>query len=228
MTPPSPTPPPASQKKTAWILVAGRLEGLEAADLPKADLVVAADAGARHAAALGVRVDLWVGDFDSASGQETSAPRHIWPTDKDATDTELAVRVAREAGCTRLLFIGAFGGRFDHAAAVLLGSLDLARQGLEVWLTSGDESACPLLPGSALHLRLPAGTTLSVVAVTDLGGLSLGGVRWPLAAADVRQGSGWTISNEVSGSHAHPVPVTLELCQGAALVVWQGKPGKNF
>ncbi|MPY67280.1 thiamine diphosphokinase [Deinococcus sp. SDU3-2] len=185
---------------TAWILVGGRLVPTPAlAALPHPDLVVAADGGARHAATLGVRVDVWVGDFDSSGDLELNAPREIHPAAKDETDAELAVQVARDRGATELVFLGAFGGRFDHAAALALGAVRLAREGLRVTLHSGDESGHPLVPGQVLSLELPPGATLSVLALSDLHGLTLTGVRWPLTGADVPLGSGWTVSNEALG-----------------------------
>ncbi len=197
-----------------WILVGGRLTPTPLlAQLPRPALVVAADGGARHAGGLGVRVDAWVGDFDSSAGVNLDAPREVHPTAKDETDAELAVRLARERGEGRLVFIGAFGGRFDHAAALLLGAVRLAREGLDVTLTSGDEWAWPLLPGAPLALDFAPGTTLSVVACSDLRGLSLSGVRWPLTGADVPLGSGWTVSNEALGG-----PVQAVLQGGYALV----------
>lgn len=198
----------------AWILVGGRLVPTPAlAALPRPDLVVAADGGARHAAVLGVQVDAWVGDFDSSDGLSLGAPREVHPTAKDETDAELAVRLARERGATELVFLGAFGGRFDHAAALALGGLRLAREGLGVILHSGDESGHPLLPGTPLQLDLPPGVTLSVLAVGDLRSLSLAGVRWPLTGADVPQGSGRTVSNEARGGE-----LRASLEDGAALL----------
>ena len=198
----------------AWILVGGRLTpGHTLLRLPAPDLVVAADGGARHAASLGTHVDAWVGDFDSSEGLLLDAPREVHPAAKDETDAELAVRVARARGARTLVFIGAFGGRFDHAAALMLGSLRLAREGLSVSLTSGDEWAWPLLPASSVSVELPPGTTLSVLACTDLTGLTLQGVRWPLERADVPLGSGWTVSNETTRT-----AVTASLQGGAALV----------
>lgn len=167
--------------------------------LPGPDVVIAADSGARYAEPLGLKVDVWVGDFDSSAGIFVDAPREVHPTAKDETDAELAVRIARERGATRLVFIGAFGGRFDHTAALMLSALRLTREGLHITLTSGDEWAWPLLPTSPLALDFPADVTLSVVACSDLTGLSLSGVRWPLAGADVPLGSGWTVSNETAG-----------------------------
>ena len=185
----------------AWILVGGRwvhpprLRAL----LPAPDLVIAADSGARHAGPLGVVVDTWVGDFDSARGDEVQAPRERHPAAKDETDGELATRLALARGATDLSFVGAFGGRFDHTAALLLGGVRLAQTGLSVRLSSGDEWAWPLLPGRGVELDLPPGLTLSVVAPVPLGGLSLSGVRWPLSGADVPLGSGWPLSNETLG-----------------------------
>ncbi|MEF2278709.1 thiamine diphosphokinase [Deinococcus sp. YIM 134068] len=198
----------------AWILVGGRLVPTDALHaLPHPDLVIAADGGARHADALGVTVDAWVGDFDSSDGLMLDAPREVHPAAKDETDAELAVRVARERGATDLVFLGAFGGRFDHTAALVLGGVRLAREGLKVLLHSGDESGHPLLPGADVRLSLPPGTTLSVLALSDLHGLTLDGVRWPLRGADVSLGSGWTVSNEAAGGE-----VTARLEGGLALV----------
>ncbi|BDP40870.1 thiamine pyrophosphokinase [Deinococcus aetherius] len=204
----------------AWILVGGRLVPTDALTaLPRPDLVVAADGGARHAFALGVRVDAWVGDFDSSDGLSVDAPREVHPAAKDETDAELAVRLARERGATDLVFLGAFGGRFDHTAALVLGGVRLAGEGLRVTLHSGDESGHPLIPGAVVRLDLPRDTTLSVLALSDLRGLTLGGVRWPLRSADVPLGSGWTVSNVAAGGK---VSASLEGGRALVTVLWSG------
>ncbi|MCD0177428.1 hypothetical protein IHN32_15915, partial [Deinococcus sp. 14RED07] len=81
----------------AWILVGGRLvDAPLLRTLPPPGVVVAADGGARHAALLGMqgagiqgpglRVDVWVGDFDSSAGVFVDAPREVHPAAKDETD----------------------------------------------------------------------------------------------------------------------------------------------
>ena len=68
--------------------------------LPEADMVIAADRGADNAIALGLTVDLLVGDLDSVS-EETLAACHTvvqHPIDKDVTDLELALAAAVDAG----------------------------------------------------------------------------------------------------------------------------------
>lgn len=199
----------------AYVLVGGRLTPTPALRaLPAPDFVVAADGGARHAQALGVGVDVWVGDFDSSAGLEVVAPREVHPAAKDQTDGELATAVALERGATELVFVGAFGGRFDHTAALVLGGVRLARdKNVSVTLTSGDEWGWPLLPTRPFEHAFEKGQTLSVLALSDLCGLSLSGVRWPLAGANVPLGSGWTVSNEAAGGR-----VRARLEGGYALV----------
>ena len=90
-------------------------------------LVVAADGGARHATALGLRIDRWVGDGDSLgldaveALRQAGVPVELAPQDKDESDTELAVAGAVAGGATEVTILGALGGpRFDHALANLL------------------------------------------------------------------------------------------------------------
>ena len=85
------------------------------------DLVIAADGGARHAAALGRRIDRWVGDGDSIEPglldrlAADGVPLQRAPTDKDETDAELALLAGVAADPARVTVLGALGGaRVDH------------------------------------------------------------------------------------------------------------------
>lgn len=119
-------------------------------------LVVAADGGARHAAALGLRVDRWVGDGDSISPAELDALaaagtsiRRV-STDKDETDTELALLEAIGAGARSVTILGALGGeRVDHA----LANVSLLQH--------------PALEGRAARLYDEAAARLSLLAAPD-------------------------------------------------------------
>lgn len=198
----------------AWILVGGRLSPTPALRaLPRPVLVVAADGGARHAATLGLNIDMWVGDFDSSGGITVNAPRRTFPRAKDSTDGELAARIALEQGATELVFVGAFGGRFDHTFVLALGACQLAQQGYVVSLHSGDEAGYPLLPNRPVQLEMREGQTFSVLAASPLRGLTISGARWPLSQAAVALGSGLTLSNEALGG-----PVSVQLDSGVALL----------
>lgn len=178
--------------------------------------VIAADSGMMHAAALAVLPELWVGDFDSAGSelalQYAEVPRETFPAEKDATDGAIAVAEAIRRGGRELLLLGGLGGQTDHTAGLLGQSLGLARQGVACMLSSGIEEAWPVIAGQ-LALELPAGTRLSLVPFSDLLGLSLTGVTWPLQSRDVPLGSTLTLSNVARG----PVTITLQAGHGIAI-----------
>jgi thiamine pyrophosphokinase len=86
--------------------------------------VVAADGGAVRASRLGRRPDLVVGDLDSLDERAlreldaAGVPIERASSDKDESDTELAVLAAVGRGATRVTIAGAFGGpRLDHGLA---------------------------------------------------------------------------------------------------------------
>jgi thiamine pyrophosphokinase len=181
--------------------------------------VIAADSGIRHAAPLGVVPELWVGDFDSSGEADFAAhanvPRETFPAAKDKTDGELAIDIAIARGATTLLVVGAFGGdRADHAFLHLALGVRLAERGLDVTLTSGTQEGRPVLPGTTTFDLTP-GTLFSVLAFTDLTGLSISGADWPLDAIRMDFGSSLTISNRVAGHLA------VSLGAGRALLVAQ-------
>lgn len=166
------------------------------------DLVVAADGGARHAATVARRIDLWVGDGDSIDPAELArleaagVPVRRWRPDKDETDTELAILAAVEADARRLTILGALGGaRLDHALA-------------NVWLL-----AHPAVAGRDVRL-LDAAVRIRLVGAgrTDLGGrvgdvvsllpfegratgLTTSGLRYPLRDGRLESGPSRGLSN---------------------------------
>lgn len=78
-------------------------------------LIICADGGIHHANALGLTPHIWVGDRDSCTveiSKETET--YFYPTDKDFTDTNLAIDCALKRGYKDIIFISALGGRLDH------------------------------------------------------------------------------------------------------------------
>ncbi len=179
--------------------------------------VIAADGGMRHAAALGVTPELWVGDFDSTSAELLErwpdVERMPYPAAKAATDGEIAVAEAHARGATRILLVGALGGeRSDHAFQLYLSAIRLAEEGFDILLTSGEEEAMPLLPGEK-RLDVPEGSLFSILGVTALDGLSIVNARYPLDDFHLPFGSSRTVSNVANG------PVDISLRSGKALIL---------
>lgn len=180
--------------------------------------VIAADSGMRHAAVLGVEPELWLGDFDSVSESLSSAyptmPRTVFPSEKDETDGELAVKAALERGATSLVLVGAFGGeRQDHVLLHLTQAIHHSEQGVPTVLTSGRQVGRPLPCSTRCRFDYPDGTLFSIIPFSDLKGLTVEGARWPLAAVDVPFASSLTMSNVVQGD------LTINLGEGRALLL---------
>lgn len=82
------------QKKTGrWVILSGgpikRYADIRA-QLREEDTIVCADAGLRHAEAMGIRPHLVLGDFDSYAGQLPADAECLrLPAHKDDTDTHL-------------------------------------------------------------------------------------------------------------------------------------------
>ena len=163
---------------------------------------LAADGGIRHARALGLKPELWIGDFDSAQPGDGDAhpglPTMSFPAAKAATDGALAIEEALRAGATDVLLVGAFGGQTDHTFGLMAQACALAITGLAVTLTNGQEEAVPLGP-AVRTFDHAHGTRFSVLGFSDLSGLTLRGARWPLHDADVAFGDTLTLSNAVDG-----------------------------
>jgi len=200
------------------ILLGGPLEATPelVAAAGRARLVIAADGGVRHAAALGVEPALWVGDFDSVNLENLTRwahlPRMEYPRDKDATDAELAAQAGLKAGPKSLLFAGGLGGELDHELGNLMLAVRLARQGVRTAVTSGPTWAFALVP-PGLDLDLEPGTPFSVVPLSDLEGLTIRGGRWELEDAEMPLGSGHGLRNIAERN------VNVELEAGCGLLI---------
>ena len=203
---------------TFTILLGGALHLTERLKAAVSDSrFIAADGGMRHAQALGVMPELWVGDFDSTPADLGSAfpevPRQPYPAAKAQTDGEIAIEDAIRRGARRLVLAGALGGeRSDHALALLLYGVSLAEQGFSMLLTSGEEEAVPLIPGE-ISLDLPAGSLFSVSGFDALDGLSIANARYPLSGFHLPFGASRTISNVAEGA------VSFSLSSGRAIVL---------
>ena len=142
------------------VVASGALVPGDEAWLAGADAVIAADGGAAALDRLGRRPDRLVGDLDSApaalverlEAAGTRIDRH--PVDKDASDTELAVRAAIDDGADRVDLLGATGGdRLDHELANLMLLADPAFAGIELRAIVGPTMVRAVRGGRRLILR---------------------------------------------------------------------------
>ncbi len=169
--------------------------------------VVAADGGARHAPAFGLRLDRWVGDGDSiddATLAELAASgvdlRHA-ESDKDESDTELALLEAIAEGAGEITILGALGGvRVDHALANVALLQHPALGGRPVILFDERASRLSLLEAGGTGMaRAFEGGEGDLVSLLPLGGPAAGvtteGLRYRLADEPLELGRSRGLSN---------------------------------
>ena len=113
----------------------------------RADLVVAADGGARYALDAGVIPDLLIGDMDSLGDAREIEERRVLlerhPARKDKMDGHLAVLAVRDRGATAVDLLCAAGGRFSALFAVPHILLASERMGLRATMVaSWGEARC--------------------------------------------------------------------------------------
>jgi thiamine pyrophosphokinase len=203
------------------LVASGELAADDVRWLDRAAMVIAADGGASSLDRLGRRPDLLVGDLDSvepaqvAGLERAGVPVQRHPADKDATDTELAVRAAIESGATEVVVLGALGGdRLDHELANLLLLVDPQLLTVPARIVLGPVTVRGLQAGS-LALDGAVGDLVSLLPVGgDAVGITTTGLRWPLEAATLRIGRSRGISNEIVS-----VPASVALEGGRLLVV---------
>ena len=196
------------------------------------DFAVAADSGLDEAHALGLAVDLAVGDFDSASATAiaraceagTRLERH--PREKDSTDLEIAIVAARELGAGRIVIVGPSGGRFDHliAGTLLLGAERHAGLAIQAWL--GEAWVGVIHGGGAapsVSFGGVVGEYVTLLAINGVAhGVSTTGLRYGLQRAALIPGSSLGVSNELSAPHA-----SVEVETGTVMVIRPHALGGN-
>lgn len=172
-------------------------------------LVIAADGGARHARALGLPIDRWVGDGDSIDPANLAAlaaagvPIDRVDPEKDASDTELALLAAIGSGADEITILGGLGGvRIDHGL-VNVALLDHpALAGLRARLYDERAARLSVLVASAGDAAAKAdlvGRLNDLVTLVPLGGPAVGvvtnGLRYPLADETLEAGTSRGLSN---------------------------------
>jgi len=183
------------------------------ARLPRSGIVIAADGGLDHALAAGLTPAGLVGDLDSISTDglawakaHATIQRH--DTDKDRTDTELALAMAADFDPARLVLVAGGGDRLDHSFAAIgaLGHPALTSIPIvEAWW--GTQHIRVLHGPGRLNFNVVLGTTISLLAMQGrCRGITVTGLKWPLEDDRLKPLVGRAVSNVATDEH---IDITL-------------------
>ncbi len=186
------------------------------------DYCIAADSGIRFFVQSGIQPDEVLGDFDSADPAQLSQLRsnskiifHQYRPEKDAVDTELALRLALEKGSSEIHILGGTGTRLDH----MLGTVRLLgfamEQGKTCYLVDAYNRIRLIRERTVLTKSGQYGDYISLIPLTtQVTGVTLQGFKYPLEAYTLGGFSSLGVSNEIVKEQA-----VIELEEGILILV---------
>lgn len=205
-----------SEHGICYIVGAMPLEAQLAPRPRPGDLVIASDGGYAGLSALGITPHLVVGDFDSLGCVPDHPAVCQLPCEKDDTDTGHAIQLALERGYTRFVLLGCLGGRLDHTVANLQLLNDLSQRGAAALLVGNGQAASAVTDGSICFPASFRGFCSVFCLEGRAGGVTLEGLKYPLADAQLTERFPLGVSNEFLG-----VPAAVRVKHGTLLVIWE-------
>ncbi|MCI2047119.1 MAG: thiamine diphosphokinase [Faecalibacterium sp.] len=188
-----------AQRKTCLLISAGSVDKkMKNRIAPEKEFIIACDAGWKNCAALGLRPNLIVGDFDSAPQPDDSPDTIILPHIKDDTDTQYAAEEAVRRGFTEVRMLGALGGaRLEHTLANLGTGLWLEKHGVSVSIEDACSRITFVRPGVPRQYHRGGYLYLSVFPAEGRAeGVCIDGAFYPLQDAVLEASYPLGVSNE--------------------------------
>lgn len=185
------------------------------------DMIIAADAGYKHAEALGLEADVIIGDFDSLGTAPENAAIVKYPPEKDDTDLMLALKYAVGRGFNDFVIYGALGGRVDFTIANLQILTYLAMRGMNAYFIGAGHIMTAVTNG-----RLSFGEDftgrISVLCMGETArGVTINGLKYTLSGGVLTCDVPLGVSNEFTGCAGF-----IEVTDGTLAVIYDDTNGK--
>lgn len=206
----------------AVIIGGGDFGKRQAVQITDKDFVICADSGYDSALKYNIHADAAIGDMDSVKS-DINVKKLVYPSRKDFTDGELALRYALDSGYKKILMTGFTGERLDHTLADIF-MLDIAAEsGAEAVLIDEYNEIyylCEKAPSVVLEDK--CGETLSILPLGDLKGLYTKGMEYPVNYEDISFFASRTVSNVIASQYAE-----IGIKSGRTLVILSRDKGEN-
>lgn len=128
-----------------------------------------------------------LGDFDSITAaelhdvQEAGVPLIEYPSDKDLTDAEIALRYVADSDATSVLIVSGGGDRFDHLLSLLHALCNHTLDRIRRCAIIGDTRIDIVSSSQPLAVSCDHGQLVSLIPLTgDATGVTTTGLRWKL------------------------------------------------
>lgn len=197
------------------VILAGGYINLNSVDIPENAVVLCADSGYSAANALGIEPALIIGDFDLLGFIPNVENVQTFPSEKDDTDTLLAVKEAIKMGADEIFIYGALGGRLDHTIANIQTLMFIENNGAKGMLISDNEYVSLLIDNTSRRFKKREGFYFSVFSYSEkCTGVCISGAEYNLSNGTITNDFPIGVSNHIKEAFAE-----LSIKSGCMLVI---------
>ena len=190
--------------------------------LKNPDLIICADGGAELAQSAGFTPDVMIGDFDSLGvdlrkklENNKKIPWHPYPSEKDFTDSQLALEFALKQNPKEIVILGVLGDRLDHFIANL-NYLAIICKSNDTKITILSDNQEARFFQSKTKFGGKPGDLVSLVPLDDnCRGVTTTGLQYELTDANLPLGTTRGVSNVMETNIAE-----ISMTRGICLAIW--------
>ncbi|MCM1363740.1 MAG: thiamine diphosphokinase [Faecalibacterium sp.] len=178
------------------------------------DFVICADGGADAAERNGITPDLFVGDFDSLGRVPKGENVIVHPTEKDETDSLLAVNCGLERGYKDFIMYGMLGGRLDHTYANIQLLMYLCEKDA-IGTLIGCGYKITAIKNSRVDYDETESGMISVFSfIPESRGITISGLKYEVSDFTLKSTFPMAVSNEFLGKKSY-----IEVKDGALIIM---------
>ena len=187
--------------------------------LPADAFVIAADSGYAHAIAMGFVPNELVGDMDSITAVDLTDARDSntlitkYPSDKDLTDTEIAIASAIARQSTHITVVSGGGDRFDHVLA-MIHSIASCALTVDTSLLIGTARVSYVSINKEFKLEAQTGDIVSLIPLGGAVTVTTTGLQWELNNDTLQSFASRGVSNIATGES-----VSISVTDGLLAVI---------
>lgn len=186
------------------------------------DKIIGVDGGLKFFYSNGISPTDAVGDFDTLEPdilkyyqKQENIKIHRFQSEKNATDTEIAMEIAVSYESDEIYILGGMGSRLDHTLAnIQILSIPL-KKNKRAFLVNENNIVFLIKEGITLKKEEQFGKYISLLPLTTyVSGVTLKGVKYPLYQHTLTSDNSLGISNEFDSQN-----ITIDLEEGILIVI---------